>query len=94
MKISLNFLIKDLDGKPIEDVNAGKLVAQLLATSTENDAIKLMAWALSFHSGNDVELDKSDFSKLKEIITSSKSLTNLVKAQILEVLIEYKQYGI
>lgn len=90
MKISLNYLIKDLDGKEINEANAGKLVAQLLSSLNEGDAVKYMAWALTFHSGNEVELDKSDFTKLKEVISSCKTLTNLVKAQLLESFIDFK----
>lgn len=90
MKVSLNFSIKDLEGKEIPDSNAGKVIANLLANANEGNAVKYVAWALTFHAGGEVELDKADFDTLKSLISDSKNITNLVKAQALEALGEFK----
>jgi len=92
MKISLNFKLKNLDGKEIEGVeaNAGKVIANLLANEVDNP-VKFMAWALIFHACKDIQVDKADFDTLKQLIIKTKSITNLVKAQVLEVLSEYKK---
>ena len=84
-KIDLNKAIKDLDGKEIEGSNLGKLVAQMLASANKGDALKYMSWALKFHEGTSVELDPSDVETLKNFVKDNEQLTNLSKAQILEV---------
>lgn len=84
-KIDLNKAIKDLDGKEIEGSNLGKLVAQMLASANKGDALKYMSWALKLHEGKSIELDPSDLETLKNFVKDHEQLTNLSKAQILEV---------
>ena len=83
-KINLNKAITDLDGNPIEGSNLGKLVAQMLVTSSKGDALKYMAWALKLHAGEEVELDPSDKETLKNFIKDHDQLTVLSKAQMLQ----------
>lgn len=85
-KIDLNKAITDLDGNAIEGSNLGKLVAQMLVTSSKGDALKYMAWALKLHAGEGLELDPSDLQTLKSFIESHEQLTILSKAQILDAL--------
>ena len=82
-KINLNKAITDLDGKDIEGSNLGKLVAQMLVSSSKGDALKYMAWALKLHAGESLELDPSDVETLKNFINHDQ-LTILSKAQMLE----------
>jgi len=82
-KINLNKAIKDLDGNDIEGSNLGKLVAQMLVTSSKGDALKFMAWALKLHAGEILELDPSDKETLKNFIKDHDQLTILSKAQML-----------
>lgn len=82
-KINLNKAIKDLDGNDIEGSNLGKLVAQMLVTSSKGDALKFMAWALKLHAGETLELDPSDKETLKNFIKEHDQLTILSKAQML-----------
>ena len=83
-KINLNKAITDLDGKDIEGSNLGKLVAQMLVSSSKGDALKYMAWALKLHAGESLELDPSDVETLKNFIKDHDQLTILSKAQMLE----------
>jgi hypothetical protein len=82
--IDLNKSIKDLDGKEIEGSNLGKLVAQMLVTSSKGDALKFMAWALKLHAGETLELDPSDKETLRNFIKDHEQLTILSKAQMLQ----------
>lgn len=83
-KIDLNKAITDLDGNAIEGSNLGKLVAQMLVTSSKGDALKYMAWALKLHAGEVLELDPSDKENLKNFIKDHEQLTVLSKAQMLQ----------
>lgn len=82
-KVDLNKAIKDLDGIELEGSNLGKLVAQMLVTSSKGDALKYMAWALKLHAGESLELDPSDKETLKNFIKDHDQLTILSKAQML-----------
>lgn len=83
-KVNLNKSIKDLDGNEIEGSNLGKLVAQMLVTSSKGDALKYMAWALKLHAGEPLELDPSDHETLRNFVKDHDQLTILSKAQMLE----------
>jgi hypothetical protein len=83
-KIELNKAITDLDGNAIEGSNLGKLVAQMLVTSSKGDALKYMAWALKLHAGEPLELDPSDLETLRNFIKDHDQLTILSKAQMLD----------
>lgn len=83
-KIDLNKAITDLDGNAIEGSNLGKLVAQMLVTSSKGDALKYMAWALKLHAGETLELDPTDKETLKNFIKDHEQLTVLSKAQMLQ----------
>lgn len=83
-KVDLNKSITDLDGNAIEGSNLGKLVAQMLVTSSKGDALKYMAWALKLHAGEPLDLDPSDKETLRNFIKDHDQLTILSKAQMLE----------
>jgi hypothetical protein len=85
-KIDLNKCLTDLDGNEIKESNMGKIVAQMLVSSSKGDALKYMAWALKMHAGESLELDPSDVETLKNFIKDHDQLTILSKAQMLEVL--------
>lgn len=84
--INLNKPITDLDGKIIENTTLGKLVANDLVSGSEGDVIKFYDWAIRLNKGETIELDRSDYEKLKEFITASKRITILVKGQLLPLL--------
>jgi len=85
MKLDFNFNLTDLDGQPIENANAGKLLANTLAQQAKGDALKFWEWALALNKGEIVDLDTSDQTTLKTFIKDSDSLAILAKGQLLQV---------
>jgi len=85
MKLDFNFNLTDLDGQPIENANAGKLLANTLVQQTKGDAIKFLEWALSLNKGEIIDLDTSDQLTIKNFIKDSESLSILAKGQLLQV---------
>lgn len=85
MKLDFNFSLTDLDGQPIENANAGKLLANTLAQQSKGDALKFWELALSLHKGEIVDLDTSDQTALKNFIKESDALAIFAKGQLLQV---------
>ncbi len=84
MKINLNFNLTNLEGKEIEgDNNAGKLLANLLAGSSDGKSIKLWEWALKLYKGEELDLDTTDKDVIYAFIETSKQMSNLAKAQMM-----------
>jgi len=84
--VNLNVNLKDLEGKDVEGQIIGKIVANVIATESKGDALKIFGWAVEMTKGNCLLLDKSDFSTFKSLISDNERLTILVKAQVLEIL--------
>lgn len=85
MKLDFNFNLNDLDSKPIENANVGKLLATSLTQQAKGDPLKFWEWALALHKGEIIDLDTSDQNTLKTFIKESESLTILAKGQMLQV---------
>ena len=86
MKIDLNFNLIDLDGKAIENANAGKLVANSLVQQSKGDALKFWDWAVALNKGETLDLDSSDQETFKSFVKDNERLPILTKAQILHKL--------
>ena len=88
MTTKLNQAVLGLDGTELKDADGpvmlGKLLAIKLAEDNKGDALKFFSWAQKFYAGEEVDLDKSDLTTLKEFVKANQSMTNLAKAQILE----------
>lgn len=88
MKVNLNFNVKDIYGKEIDNngvkVNAGRVVAEALVNTPKGDVLKHYEWAMKLAKGTVLDLDKSDTAYLKEFVTKSDSFFIILKAQILE----------
>jgi len=85
MKLDFNFSLVDLDGKPIDSANAGKLVANALVQQSKGDALKFWEWALSLNKGEALDLDSSDQETLKNFIKDNENFAIIAKAQLLQV---------
>lgn len=85
MKLDFNFNLTDLDGQPIENANAGKLLANTLAQQSKGDALKFWEWALALNKGDVIDLDTSDQNTLKTFVKESDVLTIFAKGQMLQV---------
>lgn len=94
MKISLDFILKDLSGAEItEGLNhAGRIVATVLSGQAvkEIEPLKAWEWAQKLWKHEELELDKTDMDKLKSFIEKHEGLSIMAKAQILEILREIK----
>jgi hypothetical protein len=86
MKIDLNFNLVDLDGKSIENSNAGKIVAESLVRQSKGDALKYWDWAVALNKGEILDLDSSDQETFKNFVRDNEGLPILTKAQILQKL--------
>lgn len=85
MKLDFNKPVLGLDDQPIEGAHLGKLIANIMAASSKGDAIKQYDMARKLYKGEVLDLDRADQKTLKDIITESDAITNLTKAQALEV---------
>lgn len=88
MKLDFNFNLTDLDGQPIENANAGKLLANTLAQQAKGDALKFWEWALALNKGEIINLDTSDQTVLKNFIKESDALAIFAKGQLIRVFKE------
>lgn len=86
MKLNFNFNLTDLDGKEIDNANAGKLIANSLVQQSKGDALKFWEWALALNKGEVLDLDSSDQETLKNFIKDNDNFAILAKAQLLKVL--------
>lgn len=84
--INLNVPFNDLDGKQVEGATLGKILSSHLVAGSKGDPLKFFDWALKFNRGEVLEVDRSDYEKLKEFVTNSDTLTILAKGQILPLL--------
>lgn len=76
MKFDPNFILKGLNGEEltgeIDNIHAGKVLAQALFYSTDKDRLKFHDWALKLYKQEPLELDESDRKKLMHFIEESK----------------------
>jgi len=85
MKINLNWNLKGLDGKEItQGANAGKNLANALASQNTGNSIKLYDWSLKLWNGTALEIDDTDTEVLISLVEANQMLTVLGKAQIIE----------
>lgn len=91
MKINFNKPVLALDGKPVQngangETTLGQILSQAIASHGKGDALKLFGWAQKMYNAEEIEVDESDLSVLKELINNPElGLTNLSKAQMLRV---------
>lgn len=91
MKVDLSKPFKDLDGTILPEGPICKILARVLANSTQGDPLKIFGWAMKLIDCKEIELDKSDFNYIKSFIKDSGSLSNLYKAQALEAMGEFSE---
>jgi len=94
IKVDLNVPLKGLDGTVVNEngtpLTCGKVLANQLASASEGDAIKMYGWAVKMYENQPVEVDDSDFKKMRDFTEASKQMSILAKAQILSALDECK----
>lgn len=87
-KLDLNFPFIGIDEKPIfqqgKELIAGEVLAGVMISEVKGDAIKYFDWAVNLNKKNVIEIDESDFIKLKSLVSETEKLTILLKAQLLK----------
>lgn len=89
MKLNLNFELTDLNDRPVIDqegnhLKANVFLANMLASLTKGDSIKLIEIALKLNKGEELDLDTSDKNTIKQLIEES-AINNIVKYRLLNV---------
>lgn len=86
-KVSLNFLLKNLDGTDIAEANAGHVIANQLAAAMKSvDPIKFWTWAVCLRKDEILNIDKSDARLLRDFVEKNENLSVLTKAQVMEAI--------
>lgn len=90
MKYVTKAVLKDLDGKEIEDVithvplEFGKVLANIVVMEKDaQDPVRNLVLGLKLANNAEVELDKSEVSFLKECIKKNTGYFPLVRGQLL-----------
>lgn len=94
IKINLDVPFINLDGSQFYDEPAGmkqtlgRVLGNQLVASNRSDAVKYYDWAIALYNGQAIEVDKSDFNKIKDFVDKHEGMIVLAKAQILQALDE------
>lgn len=82
-KVNLDFCLKDLKGDDIPNQKMNELVANMLATSGEKDAVKAWSLALDIFKTPEMEIDFSQKKMIEKVLEESQ-LNVLARAQVKE----------
>lgn len=82
--INFNQSVYDHRGGEINDFHIS--VADTLVTATKGDSSKFVSWAVKIVNGEPLDLDESDFKKLREFFENHDRLTHLARVRILDIL--------
>ena len=89
IKVDLNFDILHLNESKFG--NAGEIIANHLVSSKDGEPLKYFQWAQALHKGNYIQIDESDFKKLRDFIEFHTGLPILIKAPVLQKLDDAKE---
>jgi hypothetical protein len=85
MKLNLSTPLTDLDGKAIDNLTLGKVLANALSSASSGPAIKFMDWALTLHREGTIDVDAADLDTLKSFVDKA-SMSNLARGPILKAI--------
>lgn len=88
MQLNLNKQIKDLSGKDVEGATLGAILADHLVQGAEGNPLKFYGWGIKLVAGEAIELDEADKQTVKSFVNESKRMPILIKAQVLQELID------
>lgn len=84
--------IKDFDGVELKDsedriVTIKIIIANSIAGTKSDDAVRAMKIALNIHNaGDEIELEDADFNLVKKAVKDNQNLVNANRAPVLEIL--------
>lgn len=90
MKLNLNKPCLQLNGKPLEDteLTLGQMFANMLVSGAKGDLLKFYGWGIKLTANETLTLDKADLKVMKEFVESNENTSILLRAQILEAILE------
>jgi hypothetical protein len=97
MKVDLNERIKGLDGQDAEkennDYTLSRQLSFLLASGNPDgiEPVKAFDWATELYKNGLIEVDRTDMDKLVSAVTNSKTMSNLLKGQLIVKLKSAKE---
>lgn len=87
MKLSLHFTFVDLAGNDISYNGEVQWLDKSLANNLTNavgpEPVKFNDWALKLYREGEIEVDQTDWDKLKKFVMDMKDVSNGYKAQLL-----------
>ena len=84
--LNFNFEITDMSDKPISEYIVKEAVGNLLASQATAKPIRAMEIAKKIYKEGIIELTTEDILLVQTAIEQSKTITDLVKAQLLKAL--------
>jgi len=90
VKINLNKPCLRLDGTSVEDtkLTLGQMFANMLVSGAKGDLLKFYGWGIKLMANETLDVDKSDLKVMKDFIETNENASILLRAQILEILLE------
>lgn len=85
-KVNFKFTFVGLDGKPRKEVKPNELIAEELGRGNSGKPVRASELARKIFQHGTVELLSEDETMIRETITKSDRLTDLLKGQALEVM--------
>lgn len=92
MKLNTRTLLKDLEGKPIPELEIGKTLGQIIIKTKTTDPLRNYALATRLYNDKTTEIDESDVAFIKtciadySVMEDPNKYTSLVTGQILQFL--------
>lgn len=89
MKLNLNKVCLQLDGKPVTDteLTLGQLFANMLVSGAKGDILKFYGWGIKLMANETLILDKADLKVMKEFVEANETNPILLRAQLLEAIL-------
>jgi hypothetical protein len=85
IKLNLNKPFVDLDNKPVENTNMGKLLAKVLSKAVNRDPFDCYRLGLSLNKGEEISISKSDVELIRQVVMAT-GFSAIVKVQLLNEL--------
>lgn len=90
MKLNLNKPCLNLKGQPVNDteLTLGQMFANMLVSGAKGDLLKFYGWGQKLMANETLTLDKADLKVMKDFVEANENTTILLRAQILEAILE------
>lgn len=84
IEISLNALLKEVDGKEVPNTTLAKVLSKRLAYASDSgNPVKMYDWATQLWSKGVINVDRTDYDFIKDFVEKDKELLVFAKAQVM-----------